>query len=439
VAAVVEGDAGGGAAGAGAHPSPVAHLDDGWRTAAKLETDFYNAFVDRPAPANPDLPEGPNNPAAPRDLVSNSRAALRVRQAYVRLDRNDWHLLLGQTRDVISPLFPSLNANVLMWNAGNPGDRRPQFRVGYEPNVGSGRWSFVGGVGAGGAVDGQDLDGDGFRDGEAAVTPTFQGRVGYSGPSHVPGRRWALGVYGHTARQQINRFRVGERIRGLAREIVGTERNPILAARAIYDWMLDFTDYWVKDPGNKAAPPVGSTDYCLNTGTGNCTDIHSLWASLARAAGIPTRIVYGSFFKKELDGTSVDQSYHCWIEFYAPEVGWIPHDVALAELFTEDIALTDANRTLVQRTTPAGYSGRDSAVVDYYFGNIEERRVTWSVGRDLVLTPPQDGGPVNAMAKAYVEIDGKPAQEGPEGHWVRSLTFVQVDGSSTSQRDAPSW
>jgi hypothetical protein len=203
---------------------------NGWRTAAKLETDFYNAFVDRPAPANPDLPEGPNNPAAPRDLVSNSRAALRVRQAYVRLDRNDWHLLLGQTWDVISPLFPSFNANVLMWNAGNPGDRRPQFRVGYEPNVGSGRWSFVEGVGAGGAVDGQDLDGDGFRDGEAAVTPTFQGRVGYSGPSHVPGRRWALGVYGHTARQQINRFRVGERTRFDSR-LAGVDLTLPLAPR----------------------------------------------------------------------------------------------------------------------------------------------------------------------------------------------------------------
>lgn len=186
---------------------------NGWQATAKLEADFFNAFIDRPAPAIPEVSEGPNNPAAARDLVSNSRAALRIRQAYVRVQKNDWHLLLGQSWDVISPLFPSFNADVLMWNSGNPGDRRPQLRVGYEPAHGMGRWSFVGAVGSSGAVDGQDLDGDGFRDGEAAVTPNFQGRVGYSGPSHVPNQRWTLGVSGHTAHQNLNRFRIADRTR----------------------------------------------------------------------------------------------------------------------------------------------------------------------------------------------------------------------------------
>lgn len=222
---------------------------------------------------------------------------------------------------------------------------------------------------------------------------------------------------------------INDRVRQLAEEIVGAERNPVLAARKLYDWTLDFTDYWVKRPGDLAASPVGSTEFCLDTGTGNCTDIHSLWASLARAAGIPTRIVYGSFFKKELDGQDVDQSYHCWIEFYAPEIGWIPHDAALAELFTEDIPLTPQNTTLVQRTTPSGYFGKDLQLVDYYFGNLEERRVVWSLGRDLILHPRQEGEPVNAMAKAYVEIDGKPAKEGADGQWVRKLTFVEVSAT----------
>ena len=47
--------------------------------------------------------------------------------------------------------------------------------------------------------------------------------------------------------------------------------------------------------------------YCLENGTGNCTDFHSLYMSLSRAAGIPTRITYGSFFKGPLNGKDQDQ------------------------------------------------------------------------------------------------------------------------------------
>jgi uncharacterized coiled-coil protein SlyX len=179
---------------------------NGWTATAKLETDFFNAFIDRPARPIPDVAAAPNNPFLARDLVSNSRAALRVRHAYVRLQKEDLHILMGQTWDVISPLYPSLNADTVMWNAGNTADRRPQLRIGYEPAIGQGKWSLVGMVGSSGAVDNQDLDGDGFRDGEAAVSPTVQGRVGYSGPSHVSGQTWSAGVYGHLAHQNVNRF-----------------------------------------------------------------------------------------------------------------------------------------------------------------------------------------------------------------------------------------
>ncbi len=214
---------------------------------------------------------------------------------------------------------------------------------------------------------------------------------------------------------------IDDRIRALAGEIVGTETNSLRAARKIYDWVLDNVDYWVKDPQNKKASPVGSTEYCLTTKTGNCTDFHSLWTSLARAKGIPTRMVYGSFLKKELDGQDVDASYHCWPEFYVSGIGWIPHDVAVADIVRGGFEVTDANATLVRRTTADGYEGPSPDRVDYYFGNLEERRVVLSSGRDLTLNPKQQAGPVNALPKAYVEVDGKPLPE-KEG-WVRKLTY----------------
>jgi len=213
-------------------------------------------------------------------------------------------------------------------------------------------------------------------------------------------------------------------VRDLSKQIVGSEQNPVIAARKIYDWTLRNIDYWVKAPATKKASAFGSSEYCLSSKTGNCTDFHSLYAALTRSAGIPTRILYGSFLKQELDGKDVDQSYHCWIEFYAPEIGWIPLDVAVADIFLGDFDLTPENDELVRRTTAAGYTGPDPALVEYYFGNVEERRVLWSVGRDIVLEPKPAAGAINALPKAHVEIDGQTAAE--KTAWKRKLTYTQL-------------
>ena len=127
------------------------------RLSGKLETDFENGG-------------------------SESRQIIRIRHAYLRLDWKEASLLAGQTWDIVSPLFPTVNNDSLMWTAGNVGDRRPQLRAAYEPRVGRGKFSFVGGIGLTGAIDAQDLDANGFRDGEESSPPDMQGRIGYSHP-----------------------------------------------------------------------------------------------------------------------------------------------------------------------------------------------------------------------------------------------------------------
>ena len=82
---------------------------------------------------------------------------------------------------------------------------------------------------------------------------------------------------------------------------------------------------------------------------------------------------------------------------------------------------------------PASIGGaKVTGKVDYYFGNLDERRVTWSSGRDLALSPAQAGAPVNALPKAYVEVDGKLLPEGkadsPSG-WMRKLTYREKKAS----------
>jgi transglutaminase-like putative cysteine protease len=229
--------------------------------------------------------------------------------------------------------------------------------------------------------------------------------------------RAALSAYLQPATHVI----LSDDIKKLAASITGGETNPVLAARKLYNWTYKNVNYWVKDPDHLKASPVGSTEYCLRAKTGNCTDFHSLFASLAIASGIPTRMVYGSLLKPTLNGMEVDASYHCWIQFYAPRLGWLPLDASLANIYAEDIALNDKNQKLVELTTATGYHGVDKDKVDYYFGNLDERRVVWSTGRDLTMQPPQEDGPVNSLPKMYVEVDGKQFTD-----WTRQFTYKEL-------------
>ncbi|HYY95015.1 MAG TPA: hypothetical protein VE713_10880 [Pyrinomonadaceae bacterium] len=143
----------------------------GAKLSGKLETDFQNGGTE-------------------------SRQIIRIRHAYLNLGWKEFSILAGQTWDVVSPLFPTVNSDTLQWNAGNIGDRRPQLRIAYEPKAGEGKFSFVGGVGLTGAIDSLDLDANGVRDGEESGRPNVQARVGFSHPLGAKERVASFGVSG---------------------------------------------------------------------------------------------------------------------------------------------------------------------------------------------------------------------------------------------------
>jgi len=131
--------------------------------------------------------------------ASDSRNMLRMRHAYLRLKGDDYSILAGQTSDLISPLYPSVNYDMVMWGAGNLGDRRPQFRFDYHPSVGSGRIFIQAALGLTGAIAGENYDGRGVTNGENSGKPTVQGRIAYRIPSFVGKQRLEIGVWGHRA------------------------------------------------------------------------------------------------------------------------------------------------------------------------------------------------------------------------------------------------
>jgi len=224
--------------------------------------------------------------------------------------------------------------------------------------------------------------------------------------------------------------------RTMAREATRGESNPVIASRRIYDRVLAYMEYHVKDPKPDAektmqATGTGSSVKSFETKCGNCTDFHALYAAVSRAAGIPCREVYGSFFKGPLDGVDKDQSYHCWIEFHAPEIGWIPLDVAVADIYVADFTANDNSRPRCALTTANGYDGPDPALVDYYFGHLEPRRVSWHYYRNLVMKDPrQTGEPLLWNPMAYAEADGKSVKV------TRKLTFRQLSGPGAASASA---
>jgi len=125
----------------------------------------------------------------------------------------------------------------------------------------------------------------------------------------------------------------------------------------------------------------GDSVWACDSRYGNCSDFHSLFISLARSQGVPAKFEIGFPLPAERGRDEV-AGYHCWAWFKPRGYGWTPVDIS------------EANK--------------NPALREYYFGNLTENRVTFSVGRDLVLSPPQAGPPLNFFVMPYVEVEGKP-------------------------------
>ncbi|MGN6103565.1 MAG: hypothetical protein ACTHU0_00430 [Kofleriaceae bacterium] len=127
--------------------------------------------------------------------------AIRLRHAYASIyvgDQRRIELLAGQTWDLVSPLFPTVQNDTQLRHAGNLGDRRAQARLSMRPL----RHLLMAVAAAAPAVlDPQDRDGDGRVDGMASGAPMLQFLVEMSGPMLRQQAR--LGVSGHVGRTEL--------------------------------------------------------------------------------------------------------------------------------------------------------------------------------------------------------------------------------------------
>lgn len=197
-----------------------------------------------------------------------SRQVPRMRHGYLNLAWDDSSLLIGQTWDVISPLYPTVNSDTLMWNAGNLGDRRPQIRYGKTHKSAHGTVSFLGGIGLTGAIDSQDLDGDGVRDGDAAALPNLQSRLGFSGSNRSG--NWGFGVWGHYGQEELQSPLAGED--RFDTYSVGLDYQVSLSSRLTLKGEL-----WT---GSNLSDFRGGAGQGINRGTGREIDSSGGWVEL---------------------------------------------------------------------------------------------------------------------------------------------------------------
>jgi hypothetical protein len=150
---------------------------------------------------------------------------------------------------------------------------------------------------------------------------------------------------GHTSELAPTAFLQSDhpRIRTLAREILGDERDAKRAAVLLNDWVYAHL---------RKVPTISMPNalQVLDMGEGDCNEHATLLAALGRAAGLPTRVAAGAVY---LDGAFF---YHAWCEVWLGR--WVSIDPALHQFPADATHLKFATGDLDEQMAMLGIIGR---------------------------------------------------------------------------------
>ncbi len=187
----------------------------------------------------------------------------------------------------------------------------------------------------------------------------------------------AVGVYDRDSevyRQYTRSFgntEITEEIIGMANHIAGDEPNPYLAARKIYNYIVENVTYCLM-PHLLFHPRTELTEstYVHRYQQGDCGAQSMYFTAMCRALGIPARTTGGwQLFTGEFSG-------HFWAEFYLPNYGWIPVDTSFGQL----------------SYYPREASAEDrKAFIDFCFASQDSMRCVVQKDTDIPLIPKAQG------------------------------------------------
>ena len=152
-----------------------------------------------------------------------------------------------------------------------------------------------------------------------------------------------------------------------ARQVVGDEVNPYLAAKKIYDYVVGNIAYSLMP--HLALWPRGEPEsvYVHEHRCGDCGAQSIYFSALCRAVGIPARTTGGW----QLFGGHFGD--HFWAEFYLPYYGWLPVDTTAAEMADYVVGLSEAEVKDFH---------------DFFFANQDHYRCVVQHDVDETLSPP---------------------------------------------------
>jgi transglutaminase-like putative cysteine protease len=167
---------------------------------------------------------------------------------------------------------------------------------------------------------------------------------------------------------------INETFRTLAQQATAGKTSDLEQAKALYDHVIGRMRY------DKSGTGWGRGDavYACDVRTGNCTDFHAYFIALARSIGIPARFAIGATIPADRNQGTID-GYHCWAEVLA-DGRWVPVDISEA--------------------------WKNPKLTNYYFGHNPANRFELTKGRDLVVDPEPQSGPINFLAYPLLEMNG---------------------------------
>ncbi len=145
-------------------------------------------------------------------------------------------------------------------------------------------------------------------------------------------------------------------IKARARALTLNKKTTTAKVEAIATFVVDRLSYDLASTSRNKGALAG-----YENGTGVCSEYASLFVAMARASGIPARLVYGWARDTGLEGALNAQVRHVWAEYYDAEKGWVAIDPTFAEAQSDVLAFDAANHIAQDwsnSTLSASFGGR---------------------------------------------------------------------------------
>ena len=187
--------------------------------------------------------------------------------------------------------------------------------------------------------------------------------------------------------KEENYIKFTSEVKELSRKIATASKNPYFQANEVYKWIIENMEFKEIPTRIGGYSVQRGVEYSLPRKTGDCGEYSFIFIACCRYLKIPARFVAGSYTK------SGEGHNHAWSEIYFPNYGWLPVDCAAAQGVSIDPEM--------------GKALSISSKKDYFFGNLDNKRIIYQKGMNITLKPPLQRKKVVVLQPFYLLINGK--------------------------------